>query len=364
MSVIPEIILHRVIVQGLRNIRQDPRVIDTLFKNLDQRTLQAMKDTILKQSINFTINYPRGELKTPTIALLLKTEQEAQTFLGDLMGAGHNYGMPDQELVADTLGSHGASESGLSGLPVEIVGGLKISALEYDPDNNVTTAYFLESQRAELADILFNLSPTGFGKLPIQTPVVPSCDVYVSSGSGAGQVHHILQIDSNSLDIEGQFSPQLDSSSVVDVRSVDTTKLAVGEPSRVYPAGAVNLLRKGANYDVQYQLSVIAGHQDEVLYLYSVLKAILFSQKIFMENQGLMALKISGSDYAPRTEYLPNEVFQRVMILRFTYPFSFLEELEDYPKSIEITLNPEDPETLETGVPIHIEIDFSDVTTI
>jgi len=351
MSVIPEIILHRVIVQGLREIRQDPRRLDTLFKNLDQRTLQAMKDTILKQSINFTINYPRSDLKTPTIALLLKSEQEAQTFLGDLMGAGTNYGMPDQDLTIDTLGSHGASESGLSGLPFKVAGGLQFSALEYDPVNDITTAIFIEEQQEDLAAILE------------QFPVIPSFDAYVSGGTGAGQVHRILEIDSNSLDIEGQFDPQLDSSSIVDVRSTDTTSLAVGEPSRVYPAGAVNLLRKGANYDTQYQLSVIAGHQDEVLYLYSVLKAILFSQKMFMEDQGLMALKISGSDYAPRTEYLPTEVFQRTMILRFTYPFSFLEEI-DLPTSMEVTVNPRDPNTLEECGSVLIDIEFDEVTTI
>jgi len=263
--------------------------------------------------------------------------------------------MPDQDLTFDTLGSHGASMSDLSGLPLKIAGGLQASVLEYDPNNNVTTLYWAESQRADMADILS------------QFAAIPSLDAYVSGGTGAGQIHSILEIDSNFLDIEGQFDPQLDISSVVDVRSTDTTQLSVGEPSRVYTAGATNLLRKGANYDVQYQLSVIAGHQDEVLYLYTVLKAILFSQKMFMENQGLQALKISGSDYAPRTEYLPAEAFQRVMMLRFTYPFSFLEEM-DLAQRIEVRIQPADPVTFETVfcdscTPL-IEIEFGSTTTI
>jgi hypothetical protein len=356
MSVIPEIILHRVLVQGLRGMRQDPRILDALFKNLDQVTLQAIKDTILKETINFTINYPRiEELKTPTIALLLKNEQEAQTFLGDIMGAAPHYQMPDQDLAIDTLGGHAASESDLSGLPRKWLGGIQVAEIQYDSVNDITVLFWPESQRDVVSEGLED-----FGG-------IPGLAVYVVDGTGAGQIHTIIDIDRNSLDIEGQFDPQLDSSSLVDIRFTDDTGLAVGEPSRVYPAGATNLYRRGANYDVQYQLSVIAGHQDEVLYLYSVLKAILFSQKYFMEDQGLFALKISGSDFAPRTEYLPNDVFQRVMILQFTYPFSFLEEIESY-EQIEASLTP--TATTSTGLilddcgPIQINIDFSSTTTI
>lgn len=325
MSVIPEVILHRALIEGIRAVRKDNRILDALFKNLDQDTLNAMKRFINENSIQLSLNYPREDaLKVPALILLLKSEQEAQTFLGDVMGAAPYYDMPDQDLTVDTLGGHGAATSTTSGLPRKLLGPLRVASMSYDAECDMTRVILNASHTNDITSLL-------------QQPV-PSSDLYTVGGFGAGQVGKILAIKSPlTIDIDGQFDPQLDSSSLVDIRIADDPGLAVGEPSRVYPAGATNLLRKGANYDTQYQLSVIAGHQDEVLYLYTIVKALLFSQKKFMESQGLMALKISGADYAPRTEYLPNEVFQRVMMLNFTYPFSFLEEIETF-NNIEISI--------------------------
>jgi len=344
MSVIPEVILHRVIVNGIRSIRKDPRILDVLFKNVDQDTLQKIRDFILKKSINFTINYPRTDFKTPTIALLLKNEAEAQTFLGDVMGAAPHYDMPDQDVTIDTLGgSTGASVSDLSGLPRKLIEGLTVEAITYDVANDLTTLFWPESQRTDIDDFLETIVH------------LSNMFMYVVGGTGAGKTYRIFDLDRNSLDIEGQFDPQLDSSSLVDIRAADTIGHADGEPSRVYTAGTTNLLRKGANFETQYQMSVLAGHQDEVLYLYSVLKGLLFSQKVYMEEQGIQALQISGSDFAPRTEYLPSEIFQRVMILRFIYPFSFLEELDTY-DSIQLDLRPFCPESFGVTT-INVDLD-------
>jgi hypothetical protein len=103
--------------------------------------------------------------------------------------------------------------------------------------------------------------------------------------------------------------------------------LAVGEPSRVYASDG-SYLRKGANFAANYNLHVMAGQQDQVIYLYSAVKALLLSQRAFLESQGVINLRVGGSDFAPRTEFLPDEVFQRMMTLQFTSPFSFLEEQE------------------------------------
>lgn len=352
MSIIPEVILHNVIVRGLREIRRDPRILDVLFKNLDQQTLQAIKDSVLNQAINFTVNYPRiSELKTPTIALLLKTEREAEVFLGDMMGASPNYGVPDQEHTIDTLGGHGGSVTDLQGLPTKVIGGIRPAQLEIDEVANITTVTFLESQREDIATILGK-----FAKLPCLR-------LYVASGTGAGQIFTILRMDSISLDIEGTFDPQLDNSSVLDVRLAEDTGLAIGEPSRVYPAGATNLYRRGANFSVQYQLNVLAGSQDEAIYLYTILKSLLFSQKMFMEQQGIMALKVSGSDFAPRTEFLPNEIFQRVLNIEFIYPFSFLQE-QDTASQIQLTLSADNANNGGTCGEITIEVEFGATTTI
>jgi hypothetical protein len=331
MSVIPEIIFHKVLVNGFRAIRKDPRILDSLFKNMSQRQLAEMKEFITKNSIDFTINYPRQDtLKVPAIAMVLRNENEAQTFLGDQMGTFPHYGMPDQDMTVDTLGGHSASVSTLSGLPTKVLGPLQVSTATTNSISFTGDAY------DQIVDLL--------------TDPLPECmKLYVVDGAGEGQVYTIISINSNSLDIMGTFDPQLDDSSFVDIRLADETGLAYGEPSRIYNAGSRNLERIGSNYETQYQLSVLAGHQDEVIYLYSVLKALLLSQRKFLEDQGIMALQMSGSDFAPRSEFLPNEVFQRVMILRFTYPFSFIQELDGVGSSIQLNIAVRDAFTGETG---------------
>jgi hypothetical protein len=182
--------------------------------------------------------------------------------------------------------------------------------------------------------------------------------LYVVQGTGAGQVFPILRIRSDSLDIQGTFEPSLDSTSLVDVRAPEDPRLALGEPSRSYDASATNLRRIGSQYEVTYHLHVIAGHQDEVIFLYSVIKALFLSQRPLLEAQGIMAMKISGSDFAPRTEYLPDEVFQRMMVLTFTYPFSFLQE-QQVATAINVVMSPTDP---ATGLPC--DIDFTTTITL
>lgn len=308
MAVLPEVILQRAIIQGLRQVREDPRILDAIFRNLHQDQLVEVKNYILNNTINFSINFPRQEVRLPSIVMVLKNESEAETFLGDVMGLG-----PDQDISYDTLSGHGASVSGSSGLPSKIAGPLEIAS------------------QASPSRVLFSADASDIVSDLLKDPV-PSMKAYVVLGTGAGKVYDVIAISPIGLDIEGTFEPQLDNTSVIDLRVAFDPELADGEPSRVYGANSSNLLRKGVNYDTVYQVHVIAKQQEHVLYLYSVLKALFLMQRKYLEGQGIMALKISGSDFAPRTEFLPTEVFQRMMTLQFTYPFSFIEELETFEK--------------------------------
>lgn len=320
MSIIPEILLQRVIVQGYRQLRADPRLLDSIFKNLTQQHLAAVKDFILNAEVQFSINYPRQDLKVPSLVLILKNESENVPFLGDSM---NTIGGPPADLTYDTLDGHGGSVSTLKGLPAKLLGPLEVT----DSDDQTAT-FANETAFEELLD-----DPPG------------AVLAHVVSGTGAGQVHQILRIRANELDIVGTFDPYLDSTSRIDIRLADDSEMALGEPSRVYDAGNRRNLRcRGAEYEVTYHLHVIAGGQDEVVFLYSAIKALLLSQRPLLEAQGIIAMKISGSDFAPRTEYLPSEVFQRMMVLTFTYPFSFIEEL-DLPDKLIVNLIPDDPVT-------------------
>lgn len=328
MSIVPEILLQRAIINGFGAIRQSPKVINMIFKNLPLEQQEAIKKYILETTIDFSINYPKTDIKVPGIILLMKSENESQQFLNDIMGAPPNYDMPDQDMELDVLGGQDATSiSGPGGLPELILGNLNVlSMLPYKSAITFTEA----SQEAvnEIFSVKSNWGPM---------------NLHVVAGSGRGKVYCIKIISSTQLDIQGTFELDLDSTSVVDIRYTSAPEAAYGSPVRAYES-SLGQLRVGANYDSQYQLEILAGNQEEVIYLYTVLKAILFAQRKFLEAQGIMALKISGSDLAPRSELLPDEVFTRSMTIQFTYPFSFIVE-QEVARQINIILTNTNPLT-------------------
>lgn len=313
MSNIPEILLHRVVVNGIRKVRENPKILDNLFPNLDQRDLKNVKDFFLSSSIEFAVNYPKAEtLKLPAIIMRMQSENESQGFLNDVLGVRPGYEM-NEFLGSDITPS-----------PITTVGGnharlvWDISVLEtrYTHSSNTTTVFWDPSHNEEIIE--------SFKGRPSE-----SYNVTVSKGTGSGQTRTIIALRNNSLDISGTFDPQLDSSSFLDIRRTSDELTVDGQPSRVFEEDNYNYLGRGANYETQYQFGIYAGSQYEVVFLYSILKAILLSQRNYLEAQNIQALTITGSDYAPKGEYLPDLVYTRAMNVRFTYTFSFVEELEN-----------------------------------
>lgn len=327
MSIVPELLLQRAIINGFSAIRKDPKIINMLFKNLPLAQQEAVKDFILNKTIDFSVNFPKGDIKVPAIVMLLKSENESQEFLGDMMGTPPNYDMPDQDMELDTLGGSGASISNAGGLPALVLGSLEVA--EMSTTHSITFADTSAEAIQEVFSVKSNWSPM---------------NLHVVEGAGKGKVYPISLITSSQLDIEGTFELDLDSSSVVDIRYTETPEAAYGEPVRAYEEN-ISQVRVGANYDSQYQLDILAGNQEEVIYLYTVLKAILFAQRKFLEAQGIMSCKISGSDLAPRSELLPDEFFTRSMTVQFTYPFSFIME-QDVARQINIVLTNVNPVTM------------------
>lgn len=335
MSIIPEILIQKAIIRGWRTLKDDDRLMDVLFKNLNQDLLAELKAVVLNTPVDLSINYPRKEtLQVPSIVILLRGEGESETFLGDHMGQSPNFDLPDPDVTVDTLDGHGASVSTLSGLPRLVVGDLSA-------EKSVGSAVIFK-----------DISLTALQAVIPAIQAGKCHQLRVSAGTGAGQVHTVISAASNSLDTDATFSVQLDGTSVVDIRLVETVELVEGEPSRVYNENSF-YTRRGANYSAQYQLQIIAGHQDEVVYLYSIIKALLLSQRPFFEAQGIQNFKLSGSDFAPRSEYLPSEAYTRALNMEFVYPFSFIEELEAA-SSIEVCLTPDDLSSPGAGDPIQI----------
>lgn len=329
---VPEIILQRAIINGFSAIRKDPRILNMLFKNLPIEQQEDIKGFILEKRIDFSINYPRTDIKYPAIVMIMKSESESQEFLGDVMGASPNYDMPDADSEIETLGGgNGASVSDMGGLPALVLGNLSVDTML------TTSALIFDEDSQDLITEVFSENRSW-----------PSMNLHVVKGAGAGKVYPIKSINDERLDIIGTFELDLDSTSVVDIRWADNPEATYGSPTRQYEQ-STGLLRIGANYDAQYQLEVLAGNQEEVIYLYTVLKAILFAQRTFLEAQGIMSLKTTGTDLAPRSEMLPDEIFTRSMTVQFTYPFNFIVE-QDVARVIQIALTtydnaPIDPES-------------------
>ncbi len=354
--VIPEIILHRVIVNGLRSLRKDPRVLDSMFRNLDQASLYALKEFILKAPIALSINYPKkAEVQVPAIIMLMKNEGEPGNggFLGDQLGTSPHYGVPDEEISYDTdsdgvvLG--GGSSSGLSGLPKLLLQPVRVSEERVTPDLDGTQIVIHEDDRSMILDFVDNMT------------TIPQMDLYVVRGAGFGQVLPILRITTESLDVDGTLSVHLDDTSVVVLRAARTHG-SLGEPSRVYDSTPRKLTQRlGALYDTTYQLTVLGAEAEQALYLYAVVKAIFFMSRVFLEEQGLQVLKISGSDLTPRSENIPDTIYQRVMYLQFTYPFHITVEADVF-ASIELGLDPRDPfsHTYSTTLTSTIVLDGSE----
>lgn len=335
MSVVPEIIIQKALVGGFQALKADTRLMDTLFQNVSQQMLFDMKEYILKTPIDFAVNYPKkGQLNTPAIVLILRSEGEAETFLGDFMGVSGDFGVVEQDMMVDTETNSGGSTSGLDGLGTPLVQGLTV-------DNSTGSTVTISTT-----------SLTEYRECAYLELLSGAChQLVVVAGTGIGQTYNILSVSNNSLDIDQPFTIDLDISSVVDIRRVGEVHTE-GEPSRVFKSNET-LERIGVHYDAQYQLQILAGHQDEVIYLYSIVKALLLSQRPFLEGQGMMVFKLSGSDFAPRGEYLPSDVFMRVLNIQFTYPFEFYRSLE-VANSLEICITPDELGSPGTGTPILI----------
>tara|TARA_R100000664_G_C2752242_1_gene139543 strand:- start:120 stop:1673 length:1554 start_codon:yes stop_codon:yes gene_type:complete len=89
MSIIPEIIIQRALVNGIRQIRSSPWRSDQLFKTVPQTYAREFFNLIKNTPIDITMNYPREDSQFPCVCILLRAEEETDVFLGDFMSGGY-----------------------------------------------------------------------------------------------------------------------------------------------------------------------------------------------------------------------------------------------------------------------------------
>lgn len=319
MSILPEVLLRTVIVRGMRTIRENPILLDQLFKNLDALTQEDMRNFILKNKIWIHANYPREDLLLPAIVLLLRNEQEHQTWLGESMGLGVKSEFVWDDRSNETLPvvKGAASLSGAAGL-----GELKFGPFMVSEATSTTLTIATREWDIDEYKRIKDTEPH---------------TVRIIGGLGTGQIRDITANSQVQLTVSQAWSLVPDDTSVFEIRGPE--KEIVGEPKSIYTADQSCFVeRLGPYYDMTYQIQIITENPTLTILLHAIMKMLFILSRQFMEEQGLIDFELSATDYVNAPPYAPIRAYMRAMQIRFKYPFEVFSELQDLAESFRIVL--------------------------
>lgn len=321
MSVIPEYILQTTIVRGIKRMRNDSSLIDQLFRNLDQKNINQIRLFLKQHAIDLAINYPRSTLKVPAIVLLLKAEKERHAFLGDFLGIEDPDEFSYDGGVDGEFLTGAASIAPISSNP-KVIFGPFTAFTGTENTLRITTNEWIAQQF-------------------LQQPTI----VRIVSGNGVGQIRTITANSKNVLMVDPPWTNIPDETSVFQITIQPPEVL--GEPSSLYNRRdpSFSMERRGGIYDLTYQIQVIGPNPELTIYLSIILKSIFTQFRLFMEGQGIIDLRMSATDFAPRPEYQPDLTYMRAINMDFAFPFDIFEAQEGIVRSFRLCLDvePEDP---------------------
>lgn len=320
MSLTPEWIFQTVITRGLKRMRSDYKLIAQLFRNVDQKGIAQIADFIKTSPVDLCINYPRTTLKVPAIVILLKNEDEYQAFLGDSMGIE----------IPDVFAYDGPTDSS------QLTGAASTS----DSSGNAKTvfgprfAYTGTKNTLRVSDPLW----------PVDQWLVQLFQVRIVAGTGKGQVRDIAGNSRDTLMVEADWLTIPDATSQFVI--TEPPDELVGEPSTLYDRTNTPdfIERRGGLYSLTYQIQVVGANPEATIYLAAVVKGIFTLYRRFLEEQGVINFKLSASDFAPRSEYIPDFAYLRGINVEFVYPFDIYEPLEGVARSFRLVLEGEPPD--------------------
>lgn len=339
MSIVPEYILQHVLVKGLRAIRDDGRIVDMLFRNLRQSDLERLRTFFQESTIDISLNYPDQDLHLPAVVILLKSEAESQAFLGNVMegpqmvrALGHPF--PKDELRGDAtvLGAGSVATTG---------GGYRIYLRPTKATKGDDAAVYIAEGLVNVVD-------------PFEEDVF----VVILEGTGAGQTRQILMIDpigqgfDSKITVTPAWTTNPDSTSVIEVRTAADQPGVTGEPSKLFSSQDI-IERKGVIYQATYDLLIVGPNPETTVFLYSLVKALIFLNEDFLVKQGFMNIAMSGTDFTPRTEFYPDLAYQRALTLSFSYSFDVYQKASEATliDKITIALAVHDPDVKEVEDP-------------
>ena len=213
MSLLPEIIIQKVLVEGIRDLRSDPNKVRQLFRNSPQGLVDSFFGLISDTTIDITLNYPREDSQFPCIAIILRGEQESDFLLGDILGAGYD------------------NQTGL---------------------NTIEGFFFTENENS-------SIDPT----------------------------------------------PPID---------VDT----IGEPARIFDLAVPRYReQRGSGFRTSYLMQAMTDNQEFTIFLYAAMKHILLSNLMVLDQNGMMDVSITGTDFLPQPAQQPNFIFMRGVTMTF-----------------------------------------------
>ncbi len=309
------------IARGIRTLRRDSRLLDQLFRNLDQRSAAEMRTFIKEQSIDSCLNYPREALKIPAIIILLKAEEENTAYLGDSKGTG---------LAPEPFEYDGA----ISEPPIEVLGGTASVSTMSGLGKLVFAAYKAMSGTNNTLKIGSEQWPTS--KFVGHT-------IRLIAGTGAGQDREISANSDDTVMVTPNWVTVPDDTTIFDIRKSEPDEV-VGEPSSLYDTHQSTVYeRKGSLYGLSYQIQVIGPNPELTIYLAAILKAIFTLSRQFLEQQGIINMKLSATDFVPRTEYQPDFAYMRAIGVDFFHPFDIFEELGGLAQTLQIGIETNPP---------------------
>lgn len=335
MSILPELIIQQTLIRGIRAFREDHRLIDMLFRNVDQSTLQLIRSFMRDNSIEICLNYPDQDLKIPSIVILLKNEAESQPFLGDLQQGADRI---DQELL------------GISYPADELLGDQTVVGAGSTTPLSYITPLLLQPTRATGGTSNTIVAPAD--TINLIDPFESEAWVVVMEGASAGDKIKVESITPSLrlgqgviIEVAGTFKTVPDTTSIFKIVGPSDNVGVTGVASKIYTSED-KIERFGSIFKANYQLDIHGPDQESTIYLYIIVKAIFFASNTLMIKQGFLTfIRMSGTDMAPAVDYYPAMVYRRSLSLEFEYAFDVFKAIvEPLAKHIQLNLAVHDPD--------------------
>jgi len=319
MSIVPEFVLQKVIAEGIRQFRENQKLLPMLFRNLNVTEVAELQRYIRDQPIDLAINWPDSQMKLPSIILSLKNETESESFLNELMQGPNSIQNTGTPFRKETLTA-----------PATVLGGGSTSRTGH-PVQPITDPIQITDATANTVE--FDLVEPFSVTDPFEIKSDQELILTVREGTGSGQRRTVSSItpfvgsDGNYVVVEvtSNWATSLDNTSIIEFQIQSDTPFAVGEPAKLFEDDQF-IERHGALYSTSYQALVVGPNQEITVFLYAILKAILILNHDYLEQNGVIDLKVGGTDFVHRPEYLPELAYQRALILEFQHAFDVYVE--------------------------------------